>query len=142
MPEDEGRTDESSRSGDVSAAASELIQREGKGIFLESLAGEGSAEGYVLSSQLGDQWERIEKAIQSDIQRLRAHATANVPEQVARGLRLTAQDVEDRLSHTRVLVSYVRADLEAIEDHFGSAVDSLDESDQQAAEGQEPKSSD
>ena len=127
MPKTRTRED-GKRSRAAIRLAKALLRKRGPAprLFLESTVGRIGAE-YMLSSNLEDYWRRVKRTLESDVQRVRAYASANYDEQTRRWLAICAEDAESPIRQADVLVELLQFLLEAIQDALGCAQSAVEE---------------
>lgn len=81
----------------------------------------GPGAGYVLCNRFRDRWKSLRQMIEGDIQRIRAHSTANYDERTKRLLAVAVEDAEHPLKQAEVLAELIDNLLVSIEDVFGHA---------------------
>jgi len=103
--------------------------------------GWGPGAGYILCNRFGEQWEQLRRAIEGDIQRIRAHATANYDEQTKQRLAVRLADAEWPMQQAEVLAELMESLLVALEDTLGNAQDDVREAEAEMKKGRSRKGS-
>ena len=103
----------------ASAAGSQVLWLE----TMSCVPGPGPGAGYVLCNRFRDRWKSLRQMIEGDIQRIRAHSTANYDEHTKRLLAVAVEDAEHPLKQAEVLAELIDFLLVSIEDTFGHAQD-------------------
>lgn len=82
-------------------------------LFLETIAADGS-----LQKELDRQWRGVVYGIQSDLRRIRAAATANIPDATRRSLLQRTREIQVEVDRAGMLLGLVLERLGTIETGF------------------------
>jgi len=108
-------------------------------LYLETMAGCGDFTR--PAGQFNRDWACLKKAIEGDIQRIRAHATANYDEKTRRRLEVCAIDAASQIESIDNLMAFVEAPLMGIEAALESAQEAVEQAERKMKKGRSRKGS-